>query len=115
MHTGTVYTGQKKALQVCRERRKRSGVGKVRQERRLEERTKGGELFTHYAIPDRSGGQRGREFRRGRALKEQQKNGEELGLKKTDEMSCKRSSLQNTLNNSSSQVARGQPQEQSLR
>lgn len=56
---------KKKALHVRRERRKRRNVGKVGQERRLEERTKGGELFTHYAIPDRSGGQWGREFRRG--------------------------------------------------
>lgn len=40
---------------------------------------------------------------------------ERIRVEKTNETTCRRSSLQNMLNYSSSQVARGHPQEQSLR
>lgn len=59
----TVYTGRKKKSLTGLQRGEEAG--RCGQERRLEERTKGGTLFTHYVIPDRSGGQWGQEFRRG--------------------------------------------------
>lgn len=108
VHTGTVYTGQKKKSITGLQRGEEAG--RCREDSAGDasgEKDKGRQAV--YSL--RYSRQKWRAVR----SRIQKRMRVKRATEKWGEMTCERSSLRNMLNNSSSQVARGHPQEQSPR